>query len=76
MKTKNFTISYLILSLVALVSAHGGDSDSLGAMHNSFGWFGMMGFTGFIFMGILIITLIVFTIWIIKQIQDGGKKNR
>ncbi|MBT4165977.1 hypothetical protein HOE04_02990 [archaeon] len=75
-KTK-LVLSLFILSLISLVSADVGDgdfgcfSDMGGMMGGSYGW-SVMGF-GWLISLLVVVALVLLIIWLIKQINSGGK---
>lgn len=74
---KKISLMSFVLFLVSFVSAHVGEDDYShhSMMGGSWGW--GMGFFGWIFMILVIVALVLFIIWLAKQIQEpkrGRKK--
>jgi len=74
-------ISFLVLTigLTGFVSAHTGDDDyghhgMMGGFYGG-GMYNDMGVFGLVFMILIITTLILFIIWLIKQIQNSPKRR-
>jgi uncharacterized membrane protein len=73
-------IVVVVLALVFLFSGFGmmGFSGNYGGMmsgFNNFG-FGFMWLFGWLFMALLLVALVLFIIWIVKQLQEPQKKRR
>jgi uncharacterized membrane protein len=81
MKVKNklslFGLS--VLSLVGLVLADGGDGVSGGCfgpgmMGGTWGYGGML--FGWLFSALTLVALVLLIVWLIKQIENSGKKKK
>jgi uncharacterized membrane protein len=79
MKTKQLLVSvvFLLLSFMSPVLAHAGDGDydHHGMMSGSYAWFGM-GFFGWTFMILIVVALVLFIVWLVKQIQEPERKRK
>ena len=79
---KKITLMFIValVNLAGFVSAHTGN-DSYdhhmmgGAVAGSYGWWLMLIF-GWIFMILILVAMVLFIIWLIKQIQAPQKRRR
>ena len=71
-----------LLGFLNLVSAHGDESTELYASHHGgmmsgfYGGFGFMWLFGWVFMILVIVTLILFIVWLFKQIQKPERRRK
>ena len=76
MKNDNTLIIVVIIILVLFLFGGFGMMGFGGGMINSFyGGFGFMWF-GWLFMILITIALVLFILWIVKQLQNSGGKRR
>lgn len=81
MKTENLILSIVIAFLaVFVISLLSGmmsyNSYGIGMMGNFFGGFGFMWLFGWLFMILILVALVLFIIWMVKQLQPPQQSRR
>lgn len=70
----------VLLFGVGFVSAHGEESSELYEEHHMMGGFysGIfgMGFFGWIFMLLVVVALVLFIVWLVKQLQEKPRRKK
>jgi uncharacterized membrane protein len=76
--SKIISLFIIVISLgIGLVSAHGESEVNYDGHHGMMsGFYGMygMGVFGWIFMLLVFIALVLFIVWLVRQLQEGGRK--
>jgi uncharacterized membrane protein len=73
----NFAMVFLIVLGAGLAAAHTGEEglDHHGMMSGFYGMWGI-GVFGWLFMILILVALILFIVWLIKQIQEPQRRRK